>query len=73
MHFRGHVDPWCRKNCDPDKLEEIKKVSKRGFNFNIYVRIQKRGLLINLFADSIHRSILRSVNNPLRGCLVMQR
>ena len=26
MHFKGHIDPWCRSNCDPDKLPAMKKV-----------------------------------------------
>ena len=26
MHFRCHVDPWCRENCNPDKLAAMKKV-----------------------------------------------
>ena len=26
MHFKGHVDQWCRKNCDPDKLPAMEMV-----------------------------------------------
>ena len=26
MHFKGHVDQWCRNNCDPDKLPAMKMV-----------------------------------------------
>lgn len=26
MHFRGHVDPWCREKCDPDKLAAMERV-----------------------------------------------
>ena len=26
MHFKGHIDQWCRENCDPDKLEGMEKV-----------------------------------------------
>ena len=40
MHFRGHVDPWCRENCDPNKLDEMKKVSKCGLNFNMYMYVR---------------------------------
>lgn len=28
LHFSGHVDPWCRKNCDPDSFEDLKDVCK---------------------------------------------
>lgn len=27
FHFSGHVDPWCRQNCNPDKFDALKKVS----------------------------------------------
>ena len=26
MHFKGHVDPWCHENCDPNKFKELDKV-----------------------------------------------
>ena len=26
MHFKGHVDPWCHENCDPNKLKEMENV-----------------------------------------------
>ena len=26
MHFKGHIDPWCQENCDPDKFEAMKMV-----------------------------------------------
>ena len=26
MHFKGHIDPWCRNNCDPDKLPVMERV-----------------------------------------------
>ena len=27
MHFKNHVDKWCRKNLDPDKIVEFKKLN----------------------------------------------
>ena len=27
MHFKGHIDPWCRETCDPNKFKELDKVS----------------------------------------------
>ena len=27
FHFSGHVDQWCKQNCDPDKFDGLKKVS----------------------------------------------
>ena len=26
MHFKGHVDEWCKQNCNPYKLEQLNKV-----------------------------------------------
>ena len=26
FHFSGHTDPWCKKNCNPDSFEALKKV-----------------------------------------------
>jgi len=26
MHFKGHIDSWCREHCDPNKLKELEKV-----------------------------------------------
>ena len=26
FHFPGHVDPWCRKNCNPDDFDALKNV-----------------------------------------------
>ena len=26
MHFKGHIDPWCRRNCNPNDFDELKKV-----------------------------------------------
>ena len=28
FHFRGHVDSWCRKNCNTDDCGELKDVSQ---------------------------------------------
>ena len=27
FHFVGHVDPWCRENCNPYKFDSLKSVS----------------------------------------------
>ena len=27
MHFRGHVDPWCKDNCNPDKFASMNMVN----------------------------------------------
>jgi hypothetical protein len=29
MHFKGHIDPWCHENCNPQKLEDLDMVIKR--------------------------------------------
>ncbi len=26
MHFKGHVDPWCKVNCDAEKFADLDKV-----------------------------------------------
>jgi len=26
FHFPGHVDPWCKKNCNPDDFSELEEV-----------------------------------------------
>ena len=46
MHFKGHIDPWCRENCDPDKLEAMKKV----LTFILFIqRLQQQ--LINVHGN----------------------
>ena len=27
MHMRGHTDGWCKNNCDPANVPELKEVS----------------------------------------------
>ena len=27
MHFRGHTDAWCHKNCNPYEVEQLRNVS----------------------------------------------
>lgn len=29
MHMRGHVDAWCKRNCDPKLFSDLNKVSDR--------------------------------------------
>ena len=26
MHFSGHSDPWCKLNCDPNKVKDLDEV-----------------------------------------------
>ena len=26
MHFKGHIDPWCKEHCDPNRVIEMDKV-----------------------------------------------
>ena len=26
LHYKGHTDAWCKKHCDPYKLDDVKKV-----------------------------------------------
>jgi len=35
FHFPGHVDSWCKKNCNPDDFDELKDVCK-AYNMNMY-------------------------------------
>ena len=28
MHMKGHIDAWCKENCNADKFEALKKVTK---------------------------------------------
>ena len=30
MHFKGHIDPWCCENCDPNKFKELDKVGNHS-------------------------------------------
>ena len=32
MHFRGHVDDWCKCNCNPNDFDELKIVSVHLFS-----------------------------------------
>lgn len=29
MHFKGHIDPWCKAHCNPNDLSELEKVLKQ--------------------------------------------
>ena len=31
MHFRGHVDLWCRDNCNPDKFASMNMVNENRY------------------------------------------
>jgi hypothetical protein len=26
MHFKGHIDPWCKSNCNPDRFPAMEQV-----------------------------------------------
>ena len=26
MHMKGHIDKWCKENCDPHKFQQLEKV-----------------------------------------------
>ena len=41
MHFKGHIDPWCRENCDPDKLEAMKMVCVCIFTCTCIISLDK--------------------------------
>ena len=28
LHMKGHIDQWCKQNCDAKKFEALKKVRK---------------------------------------------
>ena len=27
LHFKGHIDAWCKEHCDPHKFEDLIDVS----------------------------------------------
>ena len=27
LHFKGHIDAWCKEHCDPHKFEDLNDVS----------------------------------------------
>ena len=29
MHFKGHVDEWCKQNCNPYSYADLNKVSNK--------------------------------------------
>ena len=39
MHFRGYTDPWCRENCDPDKLSTMEMVPGIYIHVHVYVHL----------------------------------
>lgn len=41
FHFSGHVDPWCRQNCNPNSFDSLKKVSN-------FLRHENSDMLHNL-------------------------
>lgn len=34
MHFKGHVDKWCHRHCNPNDYEELRNVSKQSFHIH---------------------------------------
>ena len=42
FHFPGHVDSWCKKNCNPNDIDELKGVRRliRVVCFNMYLYTQ---------------------------------
>jgi hypothetical protein len=38
MHMRGHIDAWCKENCDPHKFTQLEKVN-RDFILHIFTEI----------------------------------
>ena len=46
MHFRNHVDKWCKKNCNPEDAPQLKKINteicEQTFaRFNSYAKFLK--------------------------------
>lgn len=37
MHFKGHIDPWCREHCDPHKLQTLQKVHIYTYIYTYYL------------------------------------
>jgi len=32
MHMSGHIDEWCKANCDPNSFTQLEKVSEHVVN-----------------------------------------
>jgi len=59
MHMKGHVDPWCKENCDANKFKELHKVCDACL----------RKPVMNLWYISCYRLILKCVNKYFLGYL----
>ena len=66
MHMSGHVDQWCKSNCDPKLFDDLHNVSS-GLAHNILVS------LMHYVVVKLLRLTPRYVNNIFPGCLAMEK
>ena len=61
MHFRGHVDEWCKKNCNPYLLKDLKDVRYCFENKSSLILLHCRTDIFMAFQiwqnDTIHEQV----------------
>ena len=49
FHFPGHVDSWCKKNCNPNDFDELKGVRQFIHKDMVDFKMYTQNNIINLF------------------------
>ena len=52
MHFRGHIDVWCKETCDPSKFKELDNVSILYMYMYMYMCFGSRAFSLLVFSLS---------------------
>ena len=63
MHFEGHIDVWCRRYCNPNDFDELKKYMYTCKLIHITIQC----------ALFIHRLTPKSVSKCFPGCRATYR
>ena len=65
MHMAGHIDNWCKRNCDPKSFKELNDVI-----FSIILLLFLHKYYVHLF---LLRSTQKCVSRRFLGCPVMAK
>ena len=62
FHFRNHVDPWCKKWCDPDACAQLQKVNY-GSQIIVITTVQTIVWLVQPFYHPFHWLVMKPFNH----------
>ncbi|XP_066912461.1 uncharacterized protein [Clytia hemisphaerica] len=72
FHYKNHKDPWCRRNCNPDKSSLLKNVNTEACEqlfswFSRYSRMTKhmnrqRFLFLTLYLMDFHNENIKNIH-----------